>query len=87
MTETMTIPITMDGDEQVVRLPEEFRLSGTEVTLSRSGKAVVIEPVKPKMSRDEFDAIMAKLRAYHDIPFMPEGREQPPMPEDDIDLD
>ena len=87
MSETVTIPITMEGDSQVVRLPEAFRLPGSEATVRRSECGVVIEPVTRRMSREDIEAIFTRLRAYHDVPFMPDGREQPPMPDDDVDLD
>ena len=83
MPETMTIPITMDGDDQVVRLPEAFRLPSSEVRVRRSGASLLLEPVKPRMSRAEIEAIFAELEKYRDIPFMEDGREQPPMPDDD----
>jgi hypothetical protein len=32
--------------------------------------------------------IFARLARYHDIPFMPDGRQQPPMPSpDDVSFD
>ena len=87
MMETVTVQVETDGDEQIVRLPEAFRFPGNKVTVRRGGQnGIVIEPVSRKMSREEIEAIFAKLRSYHDEPFMPEGREQPPMPDDDIDL-
>jgi antitoxin VapB len=74
--------IFMHGRSQAVRLPKEFRLPGTEVSVRRVGHAVVLEPVG-----ESFDmaAWWAKLDSYRDTPFMPEGREQPPMPVDDRD--
>ena len=50
--------------------------------VSRVGRGVLLEPVT-KMSRAEIEAIFEELEKYRDIPFMPEGREQPPMPDDD----
>jgi antitoxin VapB len=86
MSETGTAKLFMHGRSQAVRLPKEFRLPGTEVRVSRVGRGVLLEPVT-KMSREEIEAIFERLRAFHDEPFMPDGREQPPMPDDDIDLD
>lgn len=66
----------MHGRSQAVRLPKEFRFSGSEVRVRRVGTGVLLEPI-------EFDvkAWNASLDKYRDEPFMPEGREQPPMPE------
>jgi antitoxin VapB len=36
------------GGSQAVRLPKEFRFEGKEVSIRRSGNAVVLEPVKIK---------------------------------------
>ena len=82
MSETATAKIFMHGRSQAVRLPKEFRLPGKEVRVRRIGRAVLLEPM-------EFDvkAWLAELARYRDIPFMEEGREQPPMPEDDVSFD
>ena len=72
----------MHGRSQAVRLPKEFRLPGKEVRVRRDGQNVVLEPV-------EFDvkSWLAELARYHDIPFMEDGRQQPPMPKDDVSFD
>jgi antitoxin VapB len=79
MTETATAKLFMHGRSQAVRLPKEFRLPGKEVSVRRVGRGVLLEPLD-----DRFDvaAWWAKLDEYLDVPFMPEGREQPPMPID-----
>ena len=82
MSETGTAKLFMHGRSQAVRLPKEFRLPGTEVSVRRLGRGVLLEPV-------EFDleAWMSALQRYRDVPFMEDGREQPPMPEDDAAFD
>ena len=79
---TETAKLFRHGGSQAVRLPKEFRLPGKEVRVRRLGRGVVLEPT-------EFDvgAWLSELRRYKDVPFMEEGREQPPMPEDDVALD
>lgn len=80
-----TAKIFMHGRSQAVRLPKEFRLPGKEVRVSRDGNRIILEPIE-----DKFDAKawLAELRRHAHVPFMPEGREQPPMPaDDDVDLD
>jgi len=81
MSETGTAKLFKHGRSQAVRLPKEFRLPGTEVRVRRVGRSVVLEPIG-----EPFDlaAWRAKLDQYRDIPFMPEGREQPPMPIDSL---
>jgi antitoxin VapB len=80
MSEDATAKLFMHGRSQAVRLPKEFRLPGREVKVRRIGRAVLLEPIG-----EPFDmaAWWAKLDEYRDVPFMPEGREQPPMPIDD----
>ena len=82
MGETGTAKLFKHGRSQAVRLPKEFRLPGHEVRVRRVGRGILLEPI-------EFDveAWLAELDRYKDIPFMEEGREQPPMPEDDVSLD
>ena len=80
---TPTAKIFMHGRSQAVRLPKEFRLPGTEVRVRKVGNGVLLEPV-------DFDAKawLQRLRSMEHEPFMPEGREQPPMPDgSDIDFD
>jgi len=77
-----TAKLFRHGGSQAVRLPKEFQLPGTEVRVRRLGRGVLLEPI-------EFDveAWRAALARYKDVPFMEEGREQPPMPDDDLSLD
>ena len=84
MSETGEAKLFMHGRSQAVRLPKAFRMPGTSVTVTRVGRGVLLEP--KGQSKAEIDAIFEELRAFHDLPFMPEGREQPPMPPS-IDLD
>lgn len=72
-----TAKLFMHGRSQAVRLPKEFRFPGKEVRIRRDGVRVILEPV-------EFDlkAWFERLDRYRDVPFMPEGREQPEMPPD-----
>jgi antitoxin VapB len=79
MSSTATAKLFKHGRSQAVRLPKEFRLPGTEVRVRRVGRAVLLEPLD-----EPFDvkAWFARLDEYLDVPFMEEGREQPPMPPD-----
>lgn len=86
MTEIARAKLFMHGRSQAVRLPKEFRMPGTEVTVFRDGENVVLKPVRnTKPSAAE---IFAALDKYGDLPFMEEGREQPPYRAPvDIDFD
>ena len=77
-----TAKIFMHGRSQAVRLPKEFRLPGTEVRVRRVGKGVLLEPIEVDVK-----AWFAELDRFRDVPFMPEGREQPPMPDDGDEID
>ena len=65
------------GRSQAVRLPKEFRMPGTEVRVRRIGRSVLLEPIDTPF---DMKAWFAKFDEYLDEPFMPEGRQQPPMP-------
>ncbi len=77
--------IFMHGRSQAVRLPKEFRLPGKEVRISKDGDKLILEPVAFDVKA--WFAEMDRLRELAGEPFMPEGRQQPPMPDDDIDWD
>lgn len=65
----------MHGRSQAVRLPKEFRLSGDRVRVRRQGRNLVLEPLA-----FDLQAWYAELDRYCHVPFMEEGRQQPPMP-------
>lgn len=70
------------GRSQAVRLPKEFRFDGKEVRVSRVGNRVILEPL------GSGDAMpWAELDKLGDLPFMPEGREQPALPADRVVFD
>lgn len=75
-----TAKIFQHGRSQAVRLPKEFRLPGKEVHVRHLGSAVLLEPIGKAF---DIDAWFAALDQFADLPFMENGREQPPLPEDD----
>jgi antitoxin VapB len=77
MSDRSTGKLFMHGRSQAVRLPKEFRLPGQEVKISRQGRGILIEP----MAKD-VDAWFAALDEFVGIPFMEDGRDQPPVPPD-----
>ena len=64
-----------NGQSQAVRLPKEFRFEGDRVRIRRLGSAVVLEPVTFDVKK-----YFADIDRCGATDFMPEGREQPPMP-------
>lgn len=85
MSGTGTAKLFMHGRSQAVRLPKEFRLPGTEVRVRRLGHGIVLEPIA--RTKEEIRAVFAELDRLGGEDFLPEGRQQPPMPTDDIHFD
>ncbi len=64
------------GRSQAVRLPKEFRLSGTEVTVRRVGRGILLEP-----TGFDVDAWFAEMDRLGGAEFLAGWkRDQPPMP-------
>ncbi|MEA3343965.1 MAG: type II toxin-antitoxin system VapB family antitoxin [archaeon] len=66
-----TAKLFQNGRSQAVRLPKAFRLSGTEVKISREGNKIILEPIDDSWEQ-WFDAIN-----QFSEDFMRNGREQP----------
>jgi antitoxin VapB len=73
-----TAKLFKHGRSQAVRLPKEFRLPGKEVRVSRVGNGVLLEPIETDTAA--WFARLDALRAAVGGVFMPDGRQQPPMP-------
>ena len=71
---TKLAKLFINGRSQAVRLPHEFRFSGTQVRVTRQGRGVLLEPVAATV-----DDWFAELDRFED-PFMAEGRCQPVTP-------
>jgi antitoxin VapB len=74
-----TAKLFMHGRSQAVRLPKEFRMPGNEVRVTKIGNRVVLEPITPESKATPWTII----DSLGDRPFMPEGREQPALPDDE----
>jgi antitoxin VapB len=73
---TSTAKLFKHGRSQAVRLPKTFRFEGKEVRITRVGDKVILEPLTAgSVPWDVIDQT-------GDNPFMLQGREQPPMPQD-----
>ena len=75
MSDVGVAKIVMHGRSQAVRLPLAFRLPGDRVRVRRVEAGILLEPMVT-----DIDAWFAALDRFTDVPFMEEGRLQPPMP-------
>ena len=66
----------MHGRSQAVRLPVAFRLPGDRVRLRRVANGILLEPIITDLS-----TWFAELDRFAAVPFMEDGRQQPPMPD------
>lgn len=48
LTIMKTAKIFKNGQSQAVRLPKEFRLSGTEVLIKKQGNSIILTPIDDK---------------------------------------
>ena len=71
---TKLAKLFINGRSQAVRLPQEFRFTGTQVRVTRQGRGVLLEPLSPTV-----DDWFAELDRFEE-PFMDNGRCQPVAP-------
>ncbi len=57
------------GGSQAVRLPKAFRFEGTEVSVRKEGDAVILEPLRPQESWEQFWAEIDALNAEEPFPY------------------
>jgi antitoxin VapB len=74
MNQSGVARIFMHGRSQAVRLPLAFRLPGDRVR--RVSGSILLEPIVT-----DLDTWFGELDRFADVPFMEDGRQQPPMPE------
>ena len=75
MGESDIARIFKHGRSQAVRLPLAFRLPGDRVRVRRVEGGILLEPIVT-----DLDEWFRELDRFADIPFMEDGRRQPPMP-------
>ena len=75
MSDTGIARIFMHGRSQAVRLPLAFRLPGDRVRVRRVDRGILLEPMGT-----DIDHWFAELDRFASVPFMDDGRQQPPMP-------
>ena len=73
-----TVKLFTTGGSQAVRFPKQYRFPGTEVSIRKEGKAVIIEPKsKPRWSRGFFKSIRISDRSFR----RPDQGSLPPLPQ------
>ncbi len=82
MSESGIAKIIKHGQSQTVLLPLAFRLPGDRVRVRRVAGGILLEPIVT-----DLDAWFRELDRFADVPFMEEGRRQPPMPEPEVQFD
>ncbi|MBI3711154.1 MAG: AbrB/MazE/SpoVT family DNA-binding domain-containing protein [Proteobacteria bacterium] len=75
MADTGVAKVFMHGRSQAVRLPLKFRLPGDRVRVRRVKNGLLLEPIAA-----DIDTWFAELDRFAAVPFMEDGRRQPPMP-------
>ena len=86
MTERATGKLFKHGRSQAVRLPKEFRMEGSEVSVRRFGRGVLLEPINSNAK--DIRAIFDEIDRLTGGEFLPEGRPaQPKMPVSRVTFD
>lgn len=73
MRDSAIAKIFMHGRSQAVRLPLAFRLPGDRVRVRRVEGGILLEPMMT-----DLDSWFAELDRFATVPFLEEGRHQPP---------
>lgn len=79
MQNSRHVSLLISGQDQVLTIPQEFALSGTEVLLRKEGHRLIIEPISPSSLlsllttlqdiTDNFPDIDERLLPLDDITF------------------
>ena len=75
MSNTGIARIFKHGRSQAVRLPLAFRLPGNRVRVRRVKGGILLAPIA-----SDIESWFAELDRSAEVPFMEDGRRQPPMP-------
>ena len=72
---TKLAKLFVNGRSQAVRLPQEFRFSGTQVRATRHGNGVLLEPLAPTIDEwfAELDRFEGTFLAERCQPMTPVG--------------
>jgi antitoxin VapB len=72
MVRTKTATLFVNGGSQAVRLPKEFRMPGSAVSIRRDGAAVILEPLEKRTWPDGFWMRLTSLPPLPDDVVVPE---------------
>jgi antitoxin VapB len=76
VSETGIARIFKHGRSQAVRLPRAFRLPGDRVRVRRVEGGILLEPIVT-----DLDEWFRQIDRFSEVPYMEDGRRQPPMPD------
>ena len=79
MQNSCHVSLLSSGQEQVLTIPHEFTLAGTEVLLRKEGNRLIIEPIAPR-------SLLALLATLPDITDDFADMDEGLLPLDDITL-
>lgn len=79
MPNSRHVSLQIRGQDQVLTIPAEFALSGTEVVLRKEGDRLIIEPIPPS-------SLLSVLATLQDIPEPFPDTDEGLLPLDDITL-
>jgi len=71
MAKAKVAKLFRNGRSQAVRLPKEFRFTGSSVRVRKVAGGVLLEPMNP--TPEEW---LAKLKSFHADDLFPKGRKQ-----------
>jgi Antidote-toxin recognition MazE, bacterial antitoxin len=81
MVHPKTATLFLNGGSQAVRLPKEFRMPGSAVSIRRDGEAVILEPLEKRTWPEGFWTRLTSLPPLPDDVVVPEPL--PPSPHRD----
>jgi antitoxin VapB len=77
MNKPTTAKLFMHGRSQAVRLPKEFRMEGSEVSVTRNGDSITLTPIMRK--KTNWAEVFAKIDAIGPMDDYPDGWRNQPM--------
>lgn len=85
MNEIKKSSLFKDGDDQVIKVPHGFELPGTEITVTKDGDRLIIEPARVELQAPQTWAEFLDALEPVDVdwPDIDEGL----LPADDINLE
>jgi antitoxin VapB len=79
MPNSLHVSLSTNGQEQILTIPHEFALSGTEVLLRKEGHRLIVEPLPPS-------SLLSLLKDLQDITDNFPDTDETLLPLDDITL-